>query len=138
MFDAIGRFIEWVANDAGVALATIFPFLLLGLVGLYLLTVIVGYLRVSQIGLADEAAHAGVAAAPLPRLPGGDGGSIEAVRGVPFCPVDGTVYPAGAVYCARDESDLVVNCTNCGTRIGAADDTCFHCGTRQPQATVAH
>ncbi len=137
MLDAIVGLIEWVANDSGTALATLFPYLLLGLVGLYLLSLVIGYLRVSQVGLADEAAH-GAVAASLPRLPSSAGGSIETPRGVPFCPIDGTAYATGTVYCPRDEADLVVLCANCGTRIGAADDSCFNCGTRRPQVDVSH
>lgn len=137
MFDAIDALIEWVANDSGSTLATIFPYLLLGLVGLWLLWLVLGYLRVSQVGLADDAGHGTATAAP-PRLPATGGGSIEAPRGVPFYPVDGIPYPAGTVYCARDESSLVVNCANCGTRISASDDRCYHCGTNSPQADVSH
>ena len=101
-----------------------------------LLWLVIGYLRVSQVGLADDAAH-GVVAASAPRLLPASDGPIEAPRGVPFCPVDGITYPRGTVYCARDESSLVVNCANCGTRIGAADDRCYHCGTNRPQADVS-
>lgn len=136
MLDAIDAFIEWAANDSGSAVATLFPYLLLGLVGLYLLWLVLGYLRVSQIGLADHGVHAAVAT-PAPRLPD-TAGAIEAPRGVPFCPIDGIAYPAGTVYCARDESSLVVNCANCGTRISASDDRCYHCGTNSPQADVSH
>ena len=137
MFDAIDALIEWVANDSGSTLATIFPYLLLGLVGLWLLWLVLGYLRVSQVGLADDAGHGTATAAP-PSLPATGGGSIEAPLGVPFCPVDGIPYPAGTVYCARDESSLVVNCANCGTRISASDDRCYQCGTNSPQAAVSH
>jgi hypothetical protein len=137
MIDAIDALIEWVANDSGSAVATIFPYLLLGLVGLWVLWLVLGYLRVSQVGLADDAGH-GTAVAPAPRLPDSSGGAIEAPRGVPYCPVDGIRYPAGSVYCARDESSLVVNCANCGTRIGASDDRCFNCGTTSPQVDVSH
>lgn len=135
MLDAIDTFIEWAANDSGSAVATLFPYLLLGLVGLYLLWLVLGYLRVSQVGLADDGGHAAIAT-PAPRLPH-TSGAIEAPRGVPFCPVDGIAYPAGTVYCARDEASLVVNCANCGTRIGAADDRCYYCGTNRPQADVS-
>jgi hypothetical protein len=135
MLDAIDAFIEWAANDSGSAVATLFPYLLLGLVGLYLLWLVLGYLRVSQVGLADHGGHAAVAT-PAPRLPD-TVGAIETPRGVPFCPIDGIAYPAGTVYCARDEASLVVNCANCGTRIGAADDRCYHCGTNRPQGDVS-
>lgn len=137
MLDAIDRFIEWAANDSGSALATIFPYLLLGLVGLYLLWLVLGYLRVSQVGLADDGGGHAPVASVAPRLPHATGGAIEAPRGVPFCPVDGIAYPSGAVYCARDESSLVVNCANCGTRISAADGHCYHCGTDRPQVDVS-
>ncbi len=48
----IKGFIEWIGHDLGSATATVFPYLLFGLVGLYVLYLLIGYLRVSQVGLS--------------------------------------------------------------------------------------
>jgi hypothetical protein len=129
----IKGFIEWVGHDAGSATATIFPYLLVGVVGLYVLWLVIGYLRVSQVGFAAES-EALPRALPLPG-PAETGQStaltIAAPRGVPYCPTDHLQFPAGVVICPRCEGDLLVSCANCGTTIRAADDSCFHCGTRQ-------
>jgi len=121
--DAIKQLIEWVATGLGGFAATLFPFAMVGILGLYLLWLVIGYLRVSQVGLESPA----LPALPLPRAPDG---AIEAPRGTPFCPVDGLQYPAGARFCTACESDLSVSCANCGTTIRAADETCYRCGTR--------
>ena len=47
----IKGFIEWIGHDLGSATATVFPYLLFGLVGLYVLYLLIGYLRVSQVGV---------------------------------------------------------------------------------------
>lgn len=128
--DLIRQAIEWVANDAGHTVATLLPFGLLGLTGLYFLWLVLGYLRVSQVGI--EAAQA-----PALQLPRAPDGAIEAPRGVPYCPVDGLQYPAGARFCGRCESDLMVSCANCGTTIRTADESCYRCGTRATMAAAA-
>lgn len=131
----IKGFIEWVATSSGSAVATVFPYLLVGIVGLYLLYLVVGYLRASQVGLATDREPA----ATLPLLPGSavtESGS-GFPRGVPYCPTDHLAYTAGALYCPRCEGDLLVDCANCGTTIRAADPSCFHCGTHQPLARVS-
>ncbi len=121
--DAIRQLIEWVATSVGGLGATLFPFAMVGLIGLYLLWLMIGYLRVSQVGIAS-------AAAPAVRLPRAPDGAIEAPRGVPYCPVDGLQYPAGARFCPACESDLLVSCANCAATIRAADESCYRCGTR--------
>jgi hypothetical protein len=128
----IKGFIEWIGHDSGSAVATIFPYLLVGIVGVYLLWLVIGYLRVSQVGVAEES-HGQAAALPLPAA--ADGGMARP-RGVPYCPVDHLQFPADAQYCPRCEGDLSIDCANCGTSIQAADDTCFHCGTHQTRATA--
>ena len=120
---AIKDVIEWVSTGLGNLGATLFPFAMLGLLGLYLLWLVLGYLRVSQIGAASATA----AAVPLPRAPDG---ALEAKRGVPYCPLDGLQYPAGARFCPACESDLRVSCANCGATVRAADESCYRCGTR--------
>jgi len=120
----IKGFIEWIGHDSGSAIATIFPYLLLGLVALYLLWLVVGYLRVSQVGVAAEATSR--PAVPLTAVAGGTGHP----RGVPYCPTDELAFPAGARFCPRCEGDLSVDCANCGTTIQASDESCYRCGTR--------
>ena len=124
--------IEWVANDSGTALATLFPFMLLGLVGLYVLWLLLGYLRVSQVAIEHDGPGT-QAAVMLP--PAGDGQLAAAPRGVPYCAVDGLQYPPGARFCVNDESELLLACANCGATIRAADESCFRCGTRATTAT---
>jgi len=124
--ELIRDIIEWVGNEPVPTLATLFPYLLVGLVGLYVLWLLVGYLRVSQVGVGE--AHAGRQAVPLPGSP--DGALAAPPRGVPYCPVDGLQYPAEARFCAACERDLVLDCTNCGATLTAGDASCFRCGTR--------
>ncbi len=122
----IKAWIEWVARDSGTTLATVFPYLLIGLAGLYVLWLVVGYLRVSQIGVVGEAVASGQAA-PVPRAPDG---AAEPPRGVPYCPIDNLQFGAAARFCPVCEGDLMVDCANCGTTIRAADESCYRCGTR--------
>ena len=130
--DAIRNAIEWVAKDSPGFAATAFPYALVGLVGLYLLWLVIGYLRVSQVGLGAESTPQ-----PVMRLPAAPDGVIEAPRGVPYCAVDGLQYPAGARYCTACESELSVSCANCGASIHAADESCYRCGTRATMTTEA-
>jgi hypothetical protein len=76
----IKGFIEWIGHDSGSAAATVFPYLLLGLVGLYFLWLLVGYLRVSQVGAGAEG-HASPAPLPLPATPDD---AVGRQRGVPM------------------------------------------------------
>jgi double zinc ribbon protein len=132
--DAIRGLIEWVADDTAGFVATLLPYGLLGLAAIYVLWLVIGYLRVSQVGIdADAVVH------PVLRLPRAPDGAIEAPRGVPYCPVDGLQYPPGARFCTQCEADLAVSCANCGATIRAADESCYRCGTRDTVvAATAH
>lgn len=116
--------IEWFANEILAFGAGLFPFLMLGLVGLYVLWLVIGYLRVSQVGIGEG--HEARQAIALPS--GGEAGA-ERPRGVPYCPVDGLAYPAGARFCTQCERDLVLDCTNCDATLHAGDASCYRCGT---------
>ncbi len=129
--DAIRHIIEWISTGVGGLAATLFPFAMAGLIGLYLLWLVIGYLRVSQVGIASSGA-------PALRLPRAPDGAIEAPRGVAYCPVDGLQYPAGARFCTACESDLMVSCANCGATIRTADESCYRCGTRETMVASAH
>jgi hypothetical protein len=120
--DLIRSLIEWVANDSGSALATLFPYMLLGLLGLYVLWLIVGYMRTSQVGLAEHPAQ------PVVALPAGTDADSRP-RGAPYCAFDGLVYPAGAAFCTACERDLYLDCSSCGATVSAADASCYRCGT---------
>ncbi len=128
--EVIRSLIEWVANDSGSALATIFPFLLLGLLGLYVLWLVIGYLRVSQVGLGEAR---GVQRAI--QLPAGADGSAERPRGMPYCTFDGLAYPLGAQFCTSCERDLFIDCATCGATGSAAAASCYRCGS--PTGAVA-
>jgi hypothetical protein len=132
--DLITNAIEWVANDSGTALATLAPYGLLGLAGLYVLWLIVGWLRVSQVAIEQDGPGTR-AVALLPRTP--EGAATTPPPGVPYCPVDGLQYPPGARFCVQDESELLVACASCGATIRAADDSCYRCGTRATLASVS-
>lgn len=114
--------IEWFANDGGSALATLFPYMLVGLLGLYVLWLVIGYLRVSQVGLAEERPAGHVIALP-------SDGAAARPRGVPYCPVDGLQYPLGARYCTSCERDLELECATCGATLSSAAASCYRCGT---------
>ena len=129
--DAIKQAIEWVSTSVGSLGATLFPFAMLGLLGLYLLWLVLGYLRVAQVGVER-------ATAPAIRLPMAPDGAFEAGRGVPYCPVDGLQYPAGARFCPACESDLLVSCANCTATVRAADESCYRCGTRATTTAAGH
>lgn len=127
--ELIGQAIDFVATGLGEFAAALAPYGFIGLVGLYLLWLVIGYLRVSQVGIDAESAT--LPALPLPRAPDG---AVEAPRGAPYCPNDGLRYPAGARFCTQCEADLLVSCANCGATIRAADESCYRCGTH---ATLA-
>jgi double zinc ribbon protein len=127
--ELIRNVIEWIGTELGTTLATLFPFMLLGLLGLYVLWLVVGYLRVSQIGLGEGR---GVQhAVPLPSA----AGSVERPRGVPYCSFDGLAFPIGARFCTSCERDLFIDCATCGATVSAADASCYRCGT--PTGAVA-
>ena len=130
--ELIRQVIEYVANNMGGVLATLAPYGFVGLLGLYLLWLVIGYLRVSQVGIQAESATM-----PAVRLPPAPDGTIEAPRGVAYCPNDGLRYPAGARFCTQCEADLLVSCANCGATIRAADESCYRCGTHATLATAS-
>jgi len=125
MLQAIRDAIEWLSGPVLTVVAGLVPFLLLGLAGIYLLWLVIGYLRVSQVGIDSEAV-----VRPAARLPRAPDGVVEAPRGVPYCPVDGLQYPPGARFCTQCEADLSLSCANCGASIQAAAESCYRCGTR--------
>ncbi len=109
--DLIRDVADWLATGWGDRLGIFFPIVLVGLLGLYLLWLVIGYLRVSQVGIADRAASQPVVALPS----GGD----ELPRGVPYCPFDQLQFPLGARFCTSCERDLSLDCTNCGATLSA-------------------
>lgn len=127
--ELIGDIIDFIATGLGGLAATLTPYLFIGLVGLYVLWLVIGYLRVSQVGVQAESTT--LPALQLPRAPDG---AIDAPRGVAYCPNDGLRYPGHARFCTQCEADLLVSCANCGATIRAADQSCYRCGTR---ATLA-
>jgi hypothetical protein len=131
--ELIRDIIEWVAADTINALATVFPYLVIGLLGLYVLWLLIGYLRVSQVGMAEG--HAAQQAVALPAPPEADA-LPEAPRGVPYCAVDGLQFPVGARYCTRCERDLSLDCANCGATLAAGEASCYRCGT--PTGAAEH
>ena len=124
--EMIRDFIEWVSSETLSAFATIFPYLLLGLVGLYLLWLLIGYLRVSQVAVREAQV-----ARPVIALPAADAApeALPRPRGVPYCATDGLQYPLGARFCTQCERDLRIDCTNCGATVTASDTSCYRCGT---------
>jgi hypothetical protein len=133
--ELIRDIIEWVSSESLGAIATLFPWLLVGLVGLYVLWLLLGYLRVSQVGLTESRASAPVVA--LPGSAADDTPTLgEAPRGVPYCAFDGLQYPIGATFCAKCERDLTLDCVNCGATLTASDASCYRCGTRTGAADV--
>ena len=115
---------DWLSTETINVVATLFPLAMIGLLGLYLLWLVIGYLRVSQVGI-DKGSRPAVA---LPG-PAGDGGLPEPPRGVPYCAFDGLQYPAGARFCTQCERDLSLDCTNCGATLTAGATSCYRCGT---------
>jgi hypothetical protein len=115
--------IEWLATDSATTLVTIFPYLMVGALGLYLLWLVLGYLRVSQVGI-EPAPGSGERAIPLQPVAEG---AVQPVPGAPYCPTDHLQFPPGARFCPRCEGDLLVECANCGATVRAADETCYRC-----------
>jgi hypothetical protein len=122
--EQIKDFVEYLAEDLAQIGANLFPFAAVGLLLLYLLWLVVGYLRVSQVGLGDGSAPREAVA-----LPPSDSGDVERPRGVPYCSFDNLQYPAGASFCTVCERDLFLDCTNCGATLAAGDASCYRCGT---------
>ncbi len=122
--DLIREALRWIAEDSINALAAVVPLLLLGLLGLYVLWLVIGYLRVSQVGLGEGR---GVQrAVPLPAAV--DGGVAERPAGMPYCTFDGLAYPVGARVCTSCERDLFIDCAVCGATGSAAAASCYRCG----------
>jgi hypothetical protein len=119
--------IESLATGWAERLTILVPLALIGLVGLYVVYLLIGYLHASNRGIEAEAVSG---EAVIPDA-GAAGTALAPARGTPYCLVDGLVHPAGAVYCARCEADLARDCPTCGTTIRAADAVCYQCGTRQ-------
>ena len=130
--DLIREIANYLATGLGGLLATLAPYGFIGLLGLYLLWLVIGWLRVSQVGIEAEAAT--LPAFQLPRAPDG---AIDVPRGIAYCPNDGLRYPAGAKFCTKCEADLRVSCANCGATIRAADESCYRCGTHATLATAS-
>ena len=130
--ELIGQAIDFIATGLGEFAAALAPYAFIGLVGLYLLWLVIGYLRVSQVGI--EAQSGTLPALPLPRAADG---AVEAPRGTPYCPNDGLRFPAGARFCTQCEADLLVSCANCGATIRATDESCYRCGTHATLATAS-
>ena len=124
--EVIREFADLVSRGWGDRLGVLFPLAVVGLVGLYVLWLVVGYLRVSQVGLEER--RSGGTAVRLPEAPAG--ALPEAPRGVPYCSFDGLQYPASARFCTSCERDLVLDCANCGATLRAGDASCYRCGTR--------
>src|SRR5262245_59512671 len=130
--ELIREVINFIATGLGGLGATLAPYAFIGLVGLYLLWLVVGWLRVSQVGIQAEAATL-----PVLQLPRSPDGAVDAPRGVPSCPNDGLRYPPGARFCTRCEADLAVSCANCGATIRAADESCYRCGTHDTMGAAS-
>ena len=128
--DLIRDVADWLATDWGNRLGFFFPLVLLGLLGLYVLWLLIGYLRVSQVGISERSS--GQPAVALPS--GTDAGDLP--RGVPYCAFDRLEFPAGARFCTKCERDLSLDCVNCGATLAAADASCYRCGTRTGAADV--
>ena len=125
MLESIKDFVEFLAEDLAQIGATLAPFALLGLLGLYVLWLVIGYLRVSQVGLGEGHAQRHVL-----ELPSSSGtATADLPRGIPYCSFDGLQYPLGATFCTACERDLLLDCANCGATLAASDASCYRCGT---------
>jgi hypothetical protein len=129
--DLIRDVADWLATGWGERLGLFFPVALVGLLGLYVLWLVIGYLRVSQVGIAERPAVQPVAALPSGADP------TDHPRGVPYCAFDELQYALGARFCTSCERDLSLDCTNCGATLSAGDASCYRCGTRTGVADVA-
>ena len=123
--DLIRDVADWLSTGWGDRLGLFFPIAVAGLLGLYLLCLVIGYLRVSQVGIAERRSGQPVAALPLSAE-----GEPTTPQGVPYCPVDNLQFPPGARFCTVCERDLALDCTNCGATLRAGDASCYRCGTR--------
>ncbi len=131
--ELIREVLRWIAEDSANALATAVPFLLLGLLGLYVLWLVVGYLRVSQVGLGEGRGVQRAVALPAAT----EGAVAERPAGVPYCTFDGLAYPAGARFCSSCERDLFIDCAVCGATGSTAAASCYRCGAPTGSAANA-
>ncbi|MCV0404347.1 MAG: hypothetical protein K5924_11695 [Chloroflexi bacterium] len=132
--DLIRDVADWLATGWGDRLGLFFPLAVAGLLGLYVLWLVIGYLRVSQVGVAEKASTEPAVALPEAA---GTGDEIAAPRGVPYCAFDRLQYPIGARFCTQCERDLTLDCANCGATLSAGDASCYRCGTRTGVADPA-
>jgi len=124
---------DWIATGWGDRLALFFPLILVGMLGLYMLWLVIGYLRVSQVGIADREGGS----RQVVELPSTGGtAATDHPRGVPYCAFDGLQFPSGARFCTTCERDLTLDCTNCAATLSAGDASCYRCGTRTGAADV--
>lgn len=124
--EVIRNAIEWVGNEAGAFIFTLGPYVLVGLVGLYLLWLLIGYLRVSQVGLGEGRGTQMAVALPSSDEPAA---LAAPAPGTPYCAFDGLQYPIGARFCTACERDLRLDCSNCGATVAASEASCYRCGT---------
>jgi hypothetical protein len=123
--DLIRDIADWLTTGWGDRLGLFFPIVVAGILGLYLLWLVVGYLRVSQVGLGEGHAQRHVL-----ELPSSSGtATADLPRGIPYCSFDGLQYPGGATFCSVCERDLLLDCSNCGATLAASDASCYRCGT---------
>ncbi|MDQ3689953.1 MAG: zinc ribbon domain-containing protein [Chloroflexota bacterium] len=131
--DLIRDVADWFATGWGDRLGIFFPLVLLGVLGLYVLWLVIGYVRVSQVGINDRPADQSVVA--LPSTGGGE--AVDHPRGIPYCHFDQLAFPAGARFCTGCERDLSLDCVNCGATLSASSASCYRCGTRTGVADTA-
>ena len=134
MLESIKDFVEFLAEDLAQIGATLAPYALVGLLGLYVLWLVIGYLRVSQVGLSDG--HAPRQVVELPSS--GASPTTDVPPGVPYCSFDALVYPVGATFCTACERDLLLDCPNCGATRAAGDASCYRCGTPTGATGTTH
>jgi hypothetical protein len=134
VLESIKDFIEFLAEDLAQIGATLAPYALAGLLGLYILWLVIGYLRVSQVGLAEGRAPRQVLELPS----SSETAAAELPRGVPYCSFDGLQFPVGATFCTACERDLLLDCANCGATLSAGDASCYRCGTPTGAAGTSH
>jgi hypothetical protein len=142
VLESIKDFVEFLAEDAAQIGATLAPYVLAGLLGLYVLWLVIGYLRVSQVGLNPHP-HPVVPLLPpsepaAPQLTTSEPADLPRPRGVPYCPFEGLLYPAGATFCVACERDLQLDCVNCGATVAASEAFCYRCGTPTGAAETSH
>jgi Double zinc ribbon len=125
VLESIKEFIEFLAEDLAQIGATLTPWILLGLLALYVLWLVIGYLRVSQVGLGEGHARRQVLELPS----SSSGTAAELPRGVAYCSFDQLQYPVGATFCTACERDLLLDCVNCGATVAASEAFCYRCGT---------